>query len=423
MSSRDGRVIIFLGDGMGGRSVPSLGGRTCLEAANTLALDTLARYGSSGLMYVAGAGQPIGSDTAHMALLGYDPFTQYRGRGPFEAKGVGLEMLPGDVAFRCNFATVDEKGIITDRRAGRIKSGTDKLAAAIMNACKNGIEGVEVFFKASVEHRAALVLRGDNLDYRVTDVDPHDTGTKPARCEPRADVPGEAREAAERTARIVNEFVQIAQQVLDQEDVNKERRAANLPPANVVLPRGAGEAVDLPPFSAVNGGLSGAMVVEVDLVRGLGLYAQMEVIPVDGATGGMDTDEIAIARAVADNISRYDLILCNIKAPDIGGHDGDAQAKIRAIEKVDRAVAYLLDTINWGNTTIMVGADHCTPVSYRDHTGDAVPVVFFGNGVRSDAVDNYCERTAGMGGIGRIAGSEVIMLLRNFAGRIEKHGA
>jgi len=358
-----------------------------------------------------------------MALIGYDPFTQYRGRGPFEAKGVGLDMKPGDVAFRCNFSTVDAKGLIIDRRAGRIESGTDELAARIMEVCKDGIDGVQIFFKASVEHRAALVLRGEGLDYRVTDVDPHEIGVAPAKCAPRDDCPPEARKAAEKTAEVVNKFVAIAHEALDTHKVNQERRKAKLPPANVVLPRGAGEAVDLAPFSKIHDGLVGAMVVEVDLVRGLGLYAQMDVIDVNGATGGADTNEIAIARAVADHIGSYDLILCNIKAPDLGGHDSNALAKIAAIEKVDRAVAFLLDTLNWGNTTIMLGGDHCTPVTVGDHTGDAVPVVFYGHGVRSDLVEHYSEKEAGMGGIGQIAGADVIPLLRNFAGRIVKFGA
>ncbi|MBC7289335.1 MAG: 2,3-bisphosphoglycerate-independent phosphoglycerate mutase [Armatimonadetes bacterium] len=324
MSGEGRKIIMMLGDGMGGRDVPSLGGKTCLEAANTPALDTLARLGASAIMYVSSPGRPIGSDTAHMALLGYDPTTQYRGRGPFEAMGVGLRPQPGDVAFRCNFATVDEKGNIIDRRAGRIKEGTDKLAAAIMEATKDGIDGVQVLFKASVEHRAALVLRGEDLDYHVTDVDPHAEHVPPAEARPTDDCPPEVREKAERTARVLNKFVKIAHEVLEGQEVNKRRRDQGLPAANAVLPRGAGEAVDLEPFSKIHDGLKGVMIVEVDLVRGLGMYASMEVPEVEGATGGRDTDELAIARAVTRAWAEADFILCNFKAPDLVGHDHDA---------------------------------------------------------------------------------------------------
>lgn len=423
MTHGEGKIVMVLGDGMGGRDVPSLGGRTTVEAAYTPALDTVARLGASALMYLASPGQPIGSDTAHMALLGYDPFQYYRGRGPFEAAGVGLSMQPGDVAFRCNFATVDESDLITDRRAGRIKSGTDQLAAAIMEAFRDGIEGVQVLFKQSVEHRAALVLRGEDLDYHLTDVDPHDENVPWAECRPTANCPPDARARAERTARVVNEFVARAHEVLENHPVNVSRKAEGLPPANAVLPRGAGEAVELAPFSSRHDGLRGAMIVEVDLVRGLGHYAALDVIDVPGATGGRDTDEMAIAKAVAEAWKNYDFVLCNIKAPDLGGHDHDPEQKIHAVEKVDRAVAYLLDTLDFSHTVLMIGADHCTPVTVGDHTGDAVPVAFYGCGVRTDRVDAYGERAAAMGGVGQISGSDALVLLRNFAGRISKFGA
>ncbi len=422
MTSHRSKIIMFLGDGMGGRDVPSLNGLTCIEAAKTPALDFVASRGANALMYLAQPGQPIGSDTAHMALLGYDPFKFYRGRGPFEARGVGLEMKPGDVAFRCNFATVDDEGKIIDRRAGRIREGTDQLAEAIMEACKDGIDGVQIFFKASVEHRAALVLRGEDLDWRVTDVDPHESNVPPAQCKPREDVPEEDLPKAQRTADVVNKFVQIAHEVLQNHPVNQKRREQGLLPANIVLPRGSGEAVHLRPFSELHG-LTGAMIVEVDLVRGLGLYADMQVIHVPGATGGRDTDELAIAKAVADAWEKFDVVLCNIKAPDLGGHDRDAPQKIEAIEKVDRAVAYLLDTIDWGRTVLMVSADHCTPVTVGDHTGDPVPVALFGRGVRRDLVEKFSERHAANGGYGQISGFDALVLLRNLAGLIEKFGA
>ena len=140
------KQIIFLGDGIGDRPVAALGGKTPLEYQETPALDLVARGGECGLMYPIRPGLPAGSDTAHMALLGYDPYKYYMGRGPFEAKGVGLDVRPGDLAFRCNFATLTD-GLVTDRRAGRIKSGTDQLAAALNEAFAGGLEGVQVIVK------------------------------------------------------------------------------------------------------------------------------------------------------------------------------------------------------------------------------------------------------------------------------------
>jgi len=412
------KMLIFLGDGMGGRPVPELGGRTTLEAAETPALDRIAAEGACGMLNPVSPGIAVGSDTSHMALLGYDPFKYYRGRGPFEAKGVGLEVNTGDVAFRCNFATVEGRKVI-DRRAGRIKSGTDELTAAINQQIPE-IEGVQIVFRNSVEHRAALVLRGEGLDEHVTEVDSHHEGLDYLDSKP---LPGyEDNQAALRTARIVNEFVSHSHEVLKDHPVNKQREADGLLPANITLPRGVGTAVELQPF-ADRYKLNGAMIVEVDLVRGLGLYLGMDVIACEGATGGRDTDEMAIARAVVSAFDNHDFVLANIKAPDLGGHDGDVEQKIGAIRKVDRALAYVLDNMDFNHTVVMIGADHCTPISVGDHSGDAIPAAFFGCGVTPDEVNSYGERACARGYLGHFTGGDLMHLLTNYSGTEEKFGA
>lgn len=414
----DTKLLIFIGDGMGGRPAAELDGQTTIEAANTPAMDRIAREGACGLLDPIAPGRPAGSDTSHMALLGYQPEKHYRGRGPFEAKGVGIDVEPGDVAFRCNFATVEGRTVV-DRRAGRIKSGTDRLADAIRQEISR-IADVQIIFEPSVEHRAALVLRGPGLSHEISEVDPHDPGVdylESKALEGAEDVAG-----ANKTARIVNEFVKRAHEVLEDHPVNRERRKQGLPPANIVLPRGAGTAVDLEPFEE-RYGLRGAMIVEVDLVRGVGEYLEMSVIHVEGATGGQDTDEMAIARAVVEAFDDHDFVLANIKCPDLGGHDGDCRMKIEAIEKVDRAVAYILDHLDWDHTTIMIAADHCTPCSLMDHSGDSIPVAFYGYGTRPDDVDRYGERACAKGIMGHLRGMEVMEALLNMAGRAEKFGA
>ena len=411
--------VILLGDGMGGRPVPGLDGQTCLEAGDYPALDEIAKGGECGYMDPIRPGQGVGSDTGHMAILGYDPLVHYTGRGPFEAKGVGIDVQPGDVAFRCNFATV-ENGVIKDRRAGRITEGTDQLAAAASEAFSNGLDGVEVIFKESVAHRAALVLRGEGLDPRITDVDPHETGVEVPQCRPTAEASNDP--AAQKTAAIINEFVQRVQEIFDNHQVNQQRRAEGLLPANIVMPRGAGAAPHLTPFSEQYG-LSSAMIVEVDIVRGLGLYLGMDVIDVPGATGGMDTDEIAVARAVVEAAASHDFVLCNIKSPDVGGHDGNAEQKMEAIAKVDRAAGYLLDALDWDSTVLMVSADHCTPVTAMDHTGDAIPVAFYGHGVRPDGVQSFGERPFATGSVQRVRGLDIMSIMGNYAGSLVTFGA
>lgn len=416
--SAGNKMIIFIGDGMGDRPVPALNGQTPLEAQSIPALDKMAAAGLCGMLNPIAPGRRIGSDTAHMAILGYNPFETYRGRGPFEAKGVGLDLQPGDVAFRCNFSTVEGRQVI-DRRAGRIKSGTDQLAAAV-NEQAGLIDGVQCLFKESVEHRAALVLRGEGLDHRITEVDPHHEGAAYPDCEPlpeARDCPG-----AQKTAAVINKWVAQVYAALDNHPVNQARRKQGLLPANIALPRGVGTAVDLQPF-AEKYGLKGAIIVEVDLVKGLGEYLQMTVVDVPEATGGRDTDELAIARAIVAALEDHDFVLANLKAPDLGGHDGDVEQKMEAIAKVENVCAYLLEQVDFEHTVILVTADHCTPITFMDHTGDAVPALFYGVGVRPDEVQTFGERPCMKGGLGNFTGQDIMTLLTNLAGVQDKFGA
>ena len=174
--------IIFVIDGMGDRPVKELGDKTPLENARTPAMDKMVEEGITGIMDTIRPGVRPGSDTAHLTLLGYDPYEVYTGRGPFEAAGINVEVKPGDIAFRCNFSTADENLIITDRRAGRIQSGTDKLAEVINNEVK--LDDVEVIFKESDGHRGVLVLRGNGLSDKITDADPKHEGNKPKTVKP-----------------------------------------------------------------------------------------------------------------------------------------------------------------------------------------------------------------------------------------------
>jgi len=402
---------ILIADGMADRPVDSLGGLTPLEAAKTPNLDRLAAQGECGLMDPIAPGIRAGSDTSHLALLGYDPHSTYTGRGPFEAAGVGLEVKGGDICFRCNFATVDSSLIITDRRAGRINRGTEILAAAVDGMV---IGDVTCFFKESVEHRGALVLRGPGLGHQVSDADPHKEGARVALAQG-------ADEASKKTAQVVNEFVSRSYEILRRNPVNLEREAQGKPPANMILPRGAGVAPHLEPFK-VRYGLSGAAVVETGLIAGIARYLEMDIPSVPGATGGYDTDEIALARAVVEALRDHDFAICNFKAADLAGHDGNAAKKIECIEKMDRLVGEVVAKLSWP-THIVITADHSTPVTFKDHTGDTVPILFWGPAVRPDGVKAFGERPCASGSLGRIRGQWLMPMLTNLMGTQEKFGA
>jgi 2,3-bisphosphoglycerate-independent phosphoglycerate mutase len=407
----DARGVILIADGMADRPVAALGGKTPLEAAQTPNLDRLAVEGENGSMDPIAPGIRAGSDTSHLAILGYDPHTYYTGRGPFEAAGIGLEIMGGDICFRCNFSTVDENLIILDRRAGRINKGTEELAQAL-----NGMQiGDSVcLFKESVEHRAALVIRGPGLGHQVTDADPHAEGEKVPEAQGKDD-------ASKKTAAIVNEFVLRSYQLLKDHPVNKQRVAEGKPPANIALPRGAGVAPHMEAFQT-RFGITGAAIVETGLIAGIARYLALDLPAVPGATGGYDTDEKALAHAITSALSDHNFVICNYKACDLAGHDGEPEKKIEAVEKMDRLVAEVLATLP-GPTHIIVTADHSTPCSFKDHTGDTVPVVIWGPAVRPDSVTSYGERPCAAGSLGRIRGSWLMDLLTNLMGTQEKYGA
>lgn len=403
------RIVMLILDGIGDRPVVELHGRTPLEAARTPNLDSLAKKGVNGIMDTIKPGVIPGSDTGHLALLGYDPYEVYTGRGPFEAAGIGMELRPGEVAFRCNFATLKD-GKVVDRRAGRIKQGTDELADAI-----RGMEfDVDFEFIESVEHRAVLLLKDPTLGPYVSDVDPHEEGLPILRSEAV-----EGDEASQRTAGLINKFAEMSVDVLSEHPVNSKREENGLPPANIILPRGAGSVPDLKPLKELKG-INSAAIAGIPLVRGVCELAEMEVIQVEGATGGLDTDIGAIMEAIIDNIDDHDLMLVNIKGPDLPGHDGDHQQKIDFIQRIDGALP-ILDQID--DTYLAITGDHSTPVTVKNHSGDPLPLTICGEEVRVDDVDSYGERSCAKGGLGRIKGTDLLNVLLDLAKKAEKFGA
>lgn len=408
------KAILLIADGLGDRPIKSLGDRTPLEAAAKPNLDKLAAEGECGLMDPIGPGVRAGSDTSHLAILGYDPYKYYTGRGPFEAAGIGMDVKKGDVAFRCNFSTVDDNMVVIDRRAGRITSDTNQFTALV-----NGLElnGVQSAFKESVAHRGALILRGPGLGADITDTDPHHEGAKVIKSEPCD--PNSAADA--KTAAAVNEFVKKSYELLKNHPINKERIAKGLNPANIILPRGGGIGPDMESFECEHG-LKAACVAETGLINGVARYVGMAITEVPGATGGADSNLINMADAILERLKDFDFVLCNVKGADLGGHDDAPQVKMDMIRKLDEMVAHLVARLP-ANTYIVLTADHSTPCEVMDHSGDPVPIVYWGNGVRTDRCERFDERSVTSGGLGRIRGIDVMKILTNLMGVQEKFGA
>jgi len=404
------KILMIVCDGLSDRPVKQFDNKTPLQSARKPAIDVIARHGMSGTMDVIAPGVIPGSDTAHLALFGYDPFKVYTGRGPIEAAGAGIPLDPSDVAFRCNFATVDGSMNVIDRRAGRIREGTAQLSEALSGM---KIGDVTVQFKEGSEHRAALVLKGPGLDWHVTDVDPHMEGST---LQARALVP-----SAEKTARVLNEFVSKSNEILKSHPVNVDRTRRGLPPANIVLPRGAGGIRDLEPLTA-HYGLKCAAVAGVTLVKGICRMVGMEVPDVKGATGGLDTDYRAKGEAALRLLSSNDFVFVNVKAGDIAGHDGDFMGKVQVIENIDTMLGLVLKEIH-EDVVIALTADHSTPVCVKDHSADPVPLAISGGGARVDGVREFDEISASLGALGRIRGMELMPILLGTADRAKKFGA
>lgn len=408
------KALLLIADGLGDRPIKELGCKTPLEAAEKPNLDKLAAEGECGIMDPIAAGIRAGSDTSHLAILGYDPYKYYTGRGPFEAAGIGMDVKKGDIAFRCNFTTVDDSMVITDRRAGRISSGTDQLAAAVDGM---EIDGVQVIFKESVAHRGALILRAPGLGANITDTDPHHEGAKVLKCE----AVDPTDEASAKTARVVNEFVERSYRILKDHPVNLERIAQGLNPANIILPRGAGIGPHMKSFKEEYG-LSAACVAETGLINGVARYVGMEITEVAGATGGTDSNLTNMAKAIVEKLQTCDFVLCNVKGADVGGHDGAPQVKIDMTKKLDEMVAYLMANLPKDSYMVLT-ADHSTPCAIKDHSGDPVPIVFWGDGVRTDSCVSFGERSVTSGGVGRIRGIDVMKIITQLMNVAEKFGA
>jgi 2,3-bisphosphoglycerate-independent phosphoglycerate mutase len=400
-------------DGISDRPCPDLGGLTPLSAAKKPVLDRLAREGICGIMDTIAAGVRPGSDTAHLALLGYNPYTYYTGRGPLECAGTGITMEPGMIGFRCNYATVSPEGIIKDRRAGRIHD-TTALSMAIQEGVDLSKFGVTFVFRSGAGHRASLAFKGEGLGYYVSSNDPKKDGIAPLKVQPL-----KPTAADEKTAAVCNEFVRQSSKILFDHTVNRDRVKKDLPPANIVLMRGAGEMGHFEPFSKKYG-ISGSVISAASLIKGIGNVVGLSPVQVQGITGSQDSNIPGKIAAAITELETRDFVLVNIKGADESGHDGLAEQKRNFITKTDAALAPLLDL---KGCIIVICADHSTPCTIKDHSADPVPVLIHGEGVRVDDVTTFDELSCARGGLNRITGAALLPTALDLINKAHKFGA
>jgi 2,3-bisphosphoglycerate-independent phosphoglycerate mutase len=407
------KILLIVLDGISDRPCPALGGLTPLVAARKPVLDKLAAEGICGIMDTISPGIRPGSDTAHLALLGYNPYEYYTGRGPLECEGSGIHMEPGMIGFRCNYATVTKEGIILDRRAGRIHD-TDALCLAIQEGVDLSKYGVEFTFRSGAGHRAALALKGEGLGHCVSSNDPKKEGVPPLTI--RA-----IKKAAnhEKTAAVCNEFIRQSTKILFDHTLNRDRAAAGRNPANIVLMRGAGEMGKFEPFSEKYE-ISGCVISAASLITGIGRAVGLSHVPVPGITGSQDSNIAGKITTALEKLRTKDFVLVNIKGADESGHDGLAEQKRDFIEKIDAVLEPLLER---HDCIIIICGDHSTPCTIKDHSADPVPVLIRGDGVRMDDVVRFDEYSCARGGLNRITGTALMPIALDLINKAHKFGA
>lgn len=389
-----GKIVMLVMDGVGGLPLEP-GGPTELEAAATPNMDSLALESSLGLTNPIGYGITPGSGPAHLALFGYDPLTYDIGRGVLESFGIGMTVGTADVAVRGNFCSLDENGLITDRRAGRIPTEKGEELCQLLSSIE--IPGVEVEVRAVKEYRFALAFRGENLDPSLADTDPQEVGKVP--------LPITAlRPEAEYTATLVQAWVDQARPIL-----------ADHSPANGFTLRGFSSDPNLPKFADVYK-LRAACVAVYPMYKGVSQLVGMEVLPTDAHDKPADEfDRVAAAWGA------YDFFFVHIKYTDSRGEDGDFGAKVKVIEEVDQALPKLLAL---KPEVLIITGDHSTPAKMKSHSWHPVPTLLWApENSRGDAAQAYGETECLKGALGTFPADQLMALALAHAGRLNKYGA
>ncbi|MFH1541108.1 MAG: 2,3-bisphosphoglycerate-independent phosphoglycerate mutase [Elusimicrobiota bacterium] len=396
----DSKIVLIVMDGLGGCQNES--GKTELEMANHPNMDALAKKSICGLSDPISAGITPGSGPAHLSLFGYDPLKYEIGRGLLDTLGIDFEFISGDLAARGNFCTVDDSGVITDRRAGRIP--TEKNIALCKKLDGMEIDGVKIFVMPVKEHRFSVIFRGQNLSDKLLDSDPQKEGLKPLEVVT-------TDKSAENSAKIANKFIKKAEQILStcQSEVIDSK---NEHKANMILLRGFSKMVNLPKFQDVYK-LTPACIAIYPMYRGLARLCGMEVLN----AGGTIESEFETLKT---NFSNYDFFYFHIKQTDSSGEDGDFQRKVKVIEQVDTLIPLLT---NLNSDVIIITGDHSTPAVHSGHSWHPVPVLIYSKKCRFDKVERFTEIDCIAGGLGRINARDVISLALSNAGKLLKYGA
>ncbi len=385
------KIVLIVIDGLGGLPNPETG-KTELETANTPNLDELVANGICGLSDPISPGITPGSGPGHLALFGYNPVRFNIGRGVLEALGIDFDLQSGDIAARGNFCTIDQDGLVTDRRAGRIS--TEECTKLCQLLDEVVIDRVKVLVRPVREHRFIVVFRGEGLNPAVSESDPQQIGVIPKPV--TALVP-----EASRMADIASQFVNKAKVLL-----------AEHHPANMLLLRGFSQRPQLPTMNEIYK-LKPAVIAVYPMYRGLAKLTGMEVLK----TGTSIEDELVTLK---QNYTNYDFFFLHIKGTDSAGEDGDFERKVKIIEQVDNTLPNLTDL---KPDVIVVTGDHSTPATLKGHSWHPVPILLYSKWCRPDRVGEFSESACLSGGLGRFPATQIMSLVMANALKLNKFGA
>ena len=395
------KYIIILGDGMADEPIASIGNKTPLQAAETPHIDKLARMGRCGMLDTIPAGFVPGSEIANLSVLGYDLTRVYEGRGVLEAASMGVEIADDEIAMRCNLICI-ENGIIKSHSAGHI---SNEEADELIDFLQEKLGDQSVSFYSGVSYRHLLKLKN---------------GNKHLKCTPPHDVPGTPFTSvliqaltpeAEPTAALLNALILKSQALLENHPVNIKRASQGKEKANSIWPWSPGNKPQMKKMTDIYPFKSGSVISAVDLIKGIGVYAGLKNIDVEGATGLYTTNYEGKARAAIEALRTDDFVFLHIEASDEAGHEGDVGLKIKTIEYLDSRVVkpILEELLTWNEpVTIALLPDHPTPCAIRTHTNTPVPFIIYHTDNVPDNVELYDEFSCQAGSYGLLKGSEFI---------------
>ena len=396
------KYIIILGDGMADYPIKEFGGKTPLMAADTPNIDALCRKGRCGKLITVPDDMPPGSEIANMAVLGYDVKKVYQGRGVLEAASMGVELNDNDLAMRCNLICIENERI-KNHSAGHI---SNEEAHELIASLKQELDTDEITFYPGVSYRHLLVVK--NAKNNIECTPPHDVpGTlfKDVLVKPSGNDTS--------TADLLNKLIFRSQEILKPHTVNLERIAEGKDAANSIWPWSPGNKPEMATLQEAYG-ITGAVISAVDLLYGIGKYAGMKAIKVEGSTGLYDTNYEGKAKAAVEALKDVDLVYLHIEASDEAGHEGDHQLKKKTIEYLDkRVVKYIMEATEKMDEDVAIALlpDHPTPCKLRTHTHDPVPFIIYHPGTPGDDVQEYNEETTKNGYYGLLKGDEFMKAL------------